>query len=189
MILTFTGASGTGKTSTMKRILTMNSGAKPLTSTTTRGPRSSDAPGEYEYVSNDVFRSLVKNGKFAWKTENFDRQYGTRRMMIDLMLESHDHLALATLDQSGVAKLHAIAVERGCVRNAVSIYFLSPGADILRQRLLQRRDTEEQIEKRISMCENWDALARNSGLPFHFLPDNGDLEEKLNFSLRTLADS
>lgn len=188
MILTFTGASGTGKTSTVKRILAANSRARPLTSTTTRTPRPSDAPGEYEYICKDDFIELRKQEKFAWDTEVRGNFYGTRRILVDLMLDSRDLLALATLDQSGVETLQRLAKERGSARNVISLYFLSPGADILRERLRKRNEPESAVEKNIAMCLDWDDRARKSAAVFRFFQDDDSLDAKLGFALNALSD-
>lgn len=189
MILTFTGASGTGKTTTVRRLLGLNPKARPLTSTTTRAPRQNDIPGEYEFIDDEEFLSLKASGKLAWWTFVRGRQYGTRRVLVDLMLDSRDQIALATLDQSGVSTLTSIAKERGLERNLISIYFLSPGETVLRERLQERREPDEMLEKNIAMCRHWDTEAKASLIPFRFFQDDNKLEDKVNFALRLLSDT
>ncbi len=188
MILTFTGASGTGKTTLVKKILQQQSAAKLLLSTTTRTPRKGDAPGEYEFVSRERFMEMHEHKAFLWKTEIAGNFYGTRCRVVDEALDGMLSLTLATLDLSGVRKLQDHARERSLERFVVSSYILSPGDDKLRSRMLRRGDSPEEVERRLALCRSWDQEARSaSDVKLNFTPDRDSLDGKLETILSYLG--
>lgn len=64
-IITFTGASGAGKTTMVKELL-KNPQFGLVPSITTRNSRLSDLPGEYEYITDTEFDWLKCWDAFVW---------------------------------------------------------------------------------------------------------------------------
>src|ERR1035437_3319491 len=121
MILSITGPSGVGKTTLMHNLLQRLPNAVPLTSVTTRAPRPSDEPGEYEYVSNDEFDAIAKSGAFLWEARAYVNRYGTRKAIIDEALAS-TKLYIPVLVIDAVTTLHAYATANGTTDALHSMY-------------------------------------------------------------------
>lgn len=182
VILTFSGASGVGKSTLIARLIAETPGSGYLQSTTTRQPRAKDAPGEYEFVTDDEFDRLVASEAFAWKTDVAQKRYGTRAQYIRDALRS-ETWRFAALDVSGVCALQAAARELGLMSAVRSIYILSPQTDVLRTRMRSRGDTDTQIESRLTACASWDTEALHAScVRLEFTRDHDRLDEKLNFA-------
>lgn len=78
MIVVLIGASGSGKSS-IEKILADNYGYEKITSYTTRKPRDGEVNGvDYNFIDNDTFTSMIRNGLFAEYDEySQNRLYGT----------------------------------------------------------------------------------------------------------------
>src|SRR6185437_7584339 len=109
MILSLTGPSGVGKTTLMHNLLHALPNVKTLTSYTTRAPRESDEPGEYNYISQEEFDRMQAAGEFLWTAQAYVNHYGTRKADIDIALANKDTLYMPVLVLSAVKKLHEYA--------------------------------------------------------------------------------
>ena len=176
MICSITGPSASGKTTLVKNLMRMLPGAKPLQSVTTRAPRPSDVPGEYEYVSAEELGRLSRAREFLWEVSPHRNRYATKRKAIDEALEGKVFY-LPILVIEAVVKLHAYTEVRGKAGSVCSLYIEMSDEKELRRRFAFRGDTPEQIERRIAECRTWDAQARASVLPFCFVSGNGTPEE------------
>ncbi|MBD3251876.1 hypothetical protein GF380_05515 [Candidatus Uhrbacteria bacterium] len=66
MIVTFTGASGSGKTTIANAILERVPSAQLLTSNTTRNPRPTALPRVDSYLDRERFEQMEADGHFLW---------------------------------------------------------------------------------------------------------------------------
>ena len=89
-LLTFTGDSGTGKTTLVDALL-KNPLFQAVRSTTTRPRRLTDKPWEYEHIHEEDFLDLLYGGALLWHTRNFGNYYGTRRSAVDEALGAEYH--------------------------------------------------------------------------------------------------
>lgn len=95
MLVTITGPSGVGKT-TLYNNLRRERGFRPLVSTTSRAPRASDEEG-FEYVSDEQFDALEKDGVFLWVVHPHGKKYGTRKIRIDEAL-TRDTISILVIE-------------------------------------------------------------------------------------------
>ena len=169
MILSLTGPSGVGKTTLMHNLLVALPEAKPLISYTTRQPRPSDEPGEYNYITKEEFDRMSAAGEFLWEAHAYVNHYGTRQADIDMALESANVLYMPVIVLSAVKALHEYANKVGKVANVHSMYIHIEDEAELRSRFTERGDKPEEAEARILECRTWNEEAKNLGVPFIYL--------------------
>lgn len=172
-ILTFTGASGAGKTTIVKELLKGPEQFYLVTSTTTRSPRPSDLPGEYNYISNEEFELKRKNGSFLWEFPFPGKiRHGTLYESINEVFVSQIPFIMILVPATVPKLIDYVG------KNAVlSFYIRSAPEEILRSRMQQRGDSPDGIENRLQECRNWDEQAEKSGIPYIFITNNGTVEE------------
>ncbi|HEY5383278.1 MAG TPA: hypothetical protein VIJ88_01855 [Candidatus Paceibacterota bacterium] len=186
MILSITGPSGVGKTTLMRNLLQALPKATPLTSVTTRAPRPTDEPGEYEYVSQAEFDARSERGVFLWEVRPHGKCYATAQKTIDEALEGRD-VFIAPLLISAVGALLAYAATKGASDAVHAMYLWIESPQELRARFYNRGDmSDEEIEGRLEECRSWNAEAKNSLLPFIFLKATQTPEEIAANALATL---
>lgn len=140
--------SGTGKTSVIKKLMTLDNNLKFSVSVTTRQPREGEKDGvDYFYISNEKYDELLKQDAFY---EHVDSQYGSRygtlRSEVDNFINVGQDVVF-DMDWVGLRQMKEKAPD-----DVVSIYFLPPSIHELRQRLEGRgTDSKEVINKRMSL--------------------------------------
>lgn len=140
--------SGTGKTSVIKKLMTLDNNLKFSVSVTTRQPREGEKDGvDYFYISNEKYDELLKQDAFY---EHVDSQYGSRygtlRSEVDSFINVGQDVVF-DMDWVGLRQMKEKAPD-----DVVSIYFLPPSIHELRQRLEGRgTDSKEVINKRMSL--------------------------------------
>ena len=188
MIITLTGASGTGKTTVARRILDEMPNSWMLTSYTTRTQRPNDLYREYRYLTEDAFTALADDDAFEWRTPPMrGKNYGTPRPLLKEAFDEPDVIRIMILVPETMAKLYAYADARG-QRDAIRSFFIrSPAPDVLRKRLMEGRGlTEADVAIDVARCHDWEVQARSSGLPYIYVEDTDDLDTKFE-QIRSLA--
>lgn len=180
MIISLTGASGTGKTTVAKAVMERLPNAQPLTSVTTRAPRPSDLPGDFLYVSPDEFAAMDARGDFLWKARVGETDYGTTRAALKNALAKPETIWMMILVPECVPLLCDFADAEGCRDQVRCVYLQSPSDDVLRQRLAERGDSPAQIEERLQACRVFQDRARASDVPYVFVEDTNQIQDKLN---------
>ncbi len=170
-IISFTGESGCGKTSLAKRLLSR--GFAMVTSSTTRSPRSSDLPQEYEYLTAEQFSQFEEQNAFAWTASYAGNKYGTRYANLDRILQG---------DTPGIAILvpEVVPLLLQYTQHVIPFFVRTPAEEILRQRLAQRGDPAEDIERRLHRLGVWESTARQSDIPYIFINNNGTLDDAMD---------
>ena len=167
-IVTFTGASGAGK-STIAQAL----GFPFVLSTTTRTPRVSDLPGEYEYIEIDD-NVWEENGwnAYLWIEPHAGNYYGTKREVVDRALQDPGISMMILIPKVLPKLLNYTGTEK-----VLPFYIRSPEESILRARMQQRGDANANIELRLQQSQAWDDQAQKSGIPYIFITNNSTIEE------------
>lgn len=179
--MTFTGPSGTGKTSIITELFSQIPGLTFVSSYTTRQPRPSDFPVEFRHVSQSQFEEIEKKGEFLWSVEVHGNQYGTRKQDVDDALSS-PQFSVMTLVPTATAKLFAYT--KG---NIIPLFILPPDREVLRARLSERGEKEEAISRRIEDCASWVSEAKSSSIPYRFVSNEGTVKKAAEEAKKHLA--
>lgn len=141
MMIILCGRDAAGKTTLAKELI-KSFGFRKFPSVTTRAPRASDLPGEYEHVSPEEFvQRQQKAMHFAWQVRHANESYGTERVPLEEALRN-THERWIDILIPGIVYMHwGYAVKVGAERR-VLYFYLNPSEGILRQRLIQRGETD-----------------------------------------------
>jgi guanylate kinase len=161
-----TGASGTGKTTLVKKALQVIPELGFSVSATTRAARSGEVDGkDYRFVSQERFTELVDSGDMLEYAEVYGNRYGTPRPPVVEQLAAGRSIILE-IDYQGAQQVRAALPE------AISLFVLPPSMDALETRLRRRAtDSEAVIHRRltdarlqINHCGEFDYLVVNDDL-------------------------
>lgn len=162
------GPSGSGKTTICKKLLEANDNLSLSISSTTRPPRHNERDGEdYFFLTKEQFLDEVHIGGFLEYAEVFNNYYGTPLSFIHKEMAKEKNI-LFDIDWQGMRKIKSI--ERF---NCVSLFLLPPSLEILKERLIGRGDSEENVNKRIKGFIN-DAQKANE---YDYIIVNDDLQK------------
>jgi len=140
-----TAASGAGKTSLIKALLTQDAHLKLSISHTTRQPRPGEVDGvDYHFVGDATFLTMLGEARFLESAEVHGARYGTSQSAVDLPLAAGADVILE-IDWQGAAQVRSLYPQ------AISIFVLPPSMQTLTQRLNNRgQDSQETIAKRLA---------------------------------------
>lgn len=162
--------SGAGKTSLVKALLAQDEQIRVSVSHTTRAMRPGEEDGvHYNFVSREVFDSLIAAGNFLEYAEVFTNKYGTSRIWVEEQLAQGTDVILE-IDWQGAQQV------RKLMPNAVSVFILPPSKEELRRRLTGRgQDSDEVIDHRMS-----EAVSEMVHYPeFDYVIINDDFDQAL----------
>lgn len=149
IVLVLSAASGSGKTTVLRRLFEIEPNLAMSVSVTTRPPRPEERRGDhYTFVVRGEFLDMVDRGDFLEHAEVHDNLYGTPRAPVE------EHLArgrdiLCDLDWQGARSLR----ER-LGADCVSVFMLPPSMEELRRRLHGRgQDGADVIDARLAKAE------------------------------------
>jgi guanylate kinase len=157
--------SGAGKTTLCKELVASLPDVHPSVSYTTRKPRPGEVHGrDYYFVVERVFQEMVERNDFAESARVYDHFYGTpRQALTDMMEKGLD--VLLEIDTQGAMQI------KKKFSDGVYIYILPPSIDALRERLVQRGDAPEEIQRRMQRARQeilnyreYDYIVRNEDL-------------------------
>ncbi|KTC77041.1 guanylate kinase [Legionella brunensis] len=160
--------SGGGKTSLVRKLVNAMDNIAVSISHTTRSMRPGEKDGvDYFFVDEQQFLAMVNESAFVEYARVFDHHYGTSVAQIKARLESGIDVVL-DIDWQGAQQIRRIFPE------SLSVFIVPPSLNILKQRLLGRRqDNEDVIQERMKRAQ--DEL---SHFPeFDYLIVNDDFEK------------
>ncbi len=172
-IISFTGVSGTGKSTIVEELLKDNT-FQLLTSTTTRPKREHELKGEYEHVSIEEFKQLKEESAFLWTAHYAGNYYGTKKEFIDNALAS-DKISLIILVPETVPVLLNYAKE-----SVLPIFIRTPSKEMLLQRMQHRHEGQEVINKRMQDVGVWETQARDSNIPYAYIKNEGTIKQAVD---------
>ena len=167
LLIVISGASGTGKGTVCKKILSDLPAVAYSISATTRAPRPGEIDGkEYYFLSVAEFKNWIADGKFLEHAEVYGNFYGTPLNKIEERLNRGEDILLE-IDVQG-----ALNVKRKCPEG-VYIFLLPPSLEELRRRIEGRgTETPESLARRMK-----NALAEiNVGLEYDYVVVNDSIE-------------
>ena len=144
MLIVVSSPSGGGKGTLIDRVLQTVPGVSYSVSFTTRPPRPGEQNGrEYFFVSEPVFRDMIKRGEFLEWADVYGHLYGTSHKQVEADRDAGCDIILE-IDVQGAESI------RGLVPDAVTIFILPPSFELLRNRLVARAtDSAADLEKRL----------------------------------------
>ena len=135
-MLVLIGPSASGKTEVANYLIN-NYGMKKMVTYTTRKPRINEVDGiAYNFVTTDEFLKLLENNELIESVCYNGKYYGTRKK--DLGIDK-----VVILEPNG---LEAFVKE---MPNSIVSVYLETNENIRKERMIQRNDKPEDIEKRI----------------------------------------
>lgn len=144
VVLVVSAASGTGKTTLVKKLLEAFPQFGYSISCTTRPPRAGEVDGkDYHFLSREEFIRRREQGYFAEWAEVYGNFYGSPlQPTLDMLAQGQD--VLFEIDVQGAAQLHLTIPQACCV------FILPPSLAELERRLRQRgTDSDEVIRRRL----------------------------------------
>jgi guanylate kinase len=171
LLLVLSAPSGTGKTTLAHRLVAGTPNSAYSISCTTRHPRGNEREGiDYHFLSEQQFRELLHDDKFAEWAEVYGNYYGTLRSGIEENLKN-GALTLFDIDVHGGEQIKVRYPQ------AVTVFILPPSYDELARRLRSRgTDEENVIERRLLAAQS--EIRR--GRSYDYVIINDDLDRALN---------
>ena len=162
-IFVFSGASGVGKSSALKRVMEAREDLRFSVSATTRKPRPGEVDGvHYFFVTKERFEQMIEEREMLEYDAHHDNLYGTPRNQ--LLGEKH---VVLDIEPNG-----AFQVKRN-YPDAALIFVTPPSLEELERRLRGRGDTpEEQIQVRMARAK-WE-IAQSDHYDYVVLNDDLD---------------
>ncbi len=146
-VLIFSAPSGSGKSTIVNHILGLHPEIEFSVSATSRPPRGAEQDGvEYLFYSADVFRLMVRDGKFVEHEEVYpDRFYGTLKSEVN-RIWAKGHVIVFDVDVKG-----GVSLKNYFGDSALSVFIQAPSVEELRKRLIARAtDPMDAIEQRVA---------------------------------------
>ena len=135
LLVVFSGPSGAGKDTVLKRLMEKEPGIRLSVSATTRAPREGEINGkDYHFISRDRFDALVAEDKMLEYAEYCGNCYGTPSEPIEKWQAEGCDVILEIEVQGGAQ------IKKKCP-DCISIFVLPPSLEVLENRL-RRRGTE-----------------------------------------------
>lgn len=136
--------SGAGKTSLVKQLRTELANLAISVSHTTRRMRPGEMHGQdYYFVSVADFQAMLEQQAFLEHAQVFDNFYGTAQQTVEESLKKGLDVILE-IDWQGAQQVKKL------LPDSISIFILPPSTEVLRQRLMNRgQDDEQTIERRM----------------------------------------
>jgi guanylate kinase len=141
--------SGGGKTSLVRNLIETLDDIEVSISHTTRAMRPGEQDGvDYFFVDESEFIDMVNNNGFVEHARVFNHLYGTSVAQIKKRLEQGIDVVL-DIDWQGAEQI------RRTFATAVSVFIIPPSLDALKQRLMNRRqDNDDVISDRMIKAQD-----------------------------------
>lgn len=173
IIFVISAPSGTGKTTICEKIIDTLPDLKMSVSHTTREPRTGEIDGvNYHFTDKATFEEMIKNNEFIEWAEVYGNLYGTSMKVINEILSS-GYDVLLDIDTQGAKNIKTIYPD------SVLIFIIPPSIEELRRRLINRKEEDNVIKKRLSK-----AIEEISNYEFYdYLVVNDNLERAISETL------
>jgi guanylate kinase len=145
-IIIVSAPSGAGKTSICEAVLASDKkNIRYSISYTTRPKRTGEKNGKnYFFVSEKIFKRMVKEGKFAEWAKVHGNYYGTSKELLNKSLVAYKNIILE-IDVQGAINIKKQYPDRTCM-----IFIMTPDFKTLEKRLMARnKDRKEIIDRRM----------------------------------------
>ena len=149
LLIVISGASGTGKGTVCKELLTREAGIAYSVSATSRTPRAGEQDGrEYYFRTREEFEQMIAAGAFLEYADVYGNYYGTPLAPIEERRAAGEDILLE-IDTQG-----ALNVMERCP-DGTFIFLLPPSLEELQRRITGRgTETEESIARRLAAARD-----------------------------------
>lgn len=171
LLIVFSGPSGAGKDTILKKLLESSQNIKLSISATTRSPRTGEQDGiDYHFLTKEKFLQLIEKDEMLEHAEYCGNFYGTPSAPIKNWMNGGNDVILEIEVQGG----SQIKKKRP---DCVSIFILPPSIQELEKRLRARNtENEETIQKRMAVAREEIKLAKN----YDYVVINDTVENAVN---------
>ncbi len=147
------GASGSGKTTIVTRLVAERRSATRFITMTTRPPRPGEVDGvDYHFVTRTTFEGCIARGEMLEWAEVYGNLYGSSRTHLVELRATHD-VVFSIVDVQGAKTLS------GLIPDAVSVFLTAP-FDQIERRLTERpASSPAELEKRLAAAARENELA------------------------------
>ena len=155
-LIVLSAPSGGGKTTLRDRLRRRMPDLLYSVSATSRSPRDGEVDGkDYCFLSGEVFRKWIGEGKFIEWAKVHDNLYGTPKEFIEKNLKQGKDILL-DIDVKGALQI------KGQFPDALLVFIAPPSIAVLEKRLRGRgTDTSEEVRKRILTATDEMSAARD----------------------------
>lgn len=149
LLIVISGASGTGKGTVCKELLTREPAIAYSISATSRAPREGEQDGrEYYFRTREEFEAMIADGAFLEYADVYGNYYGTPLAPIEERRTAGEDILLE-IDTQG-----ALNVMERCP-DGTFIFLLPPSLEELQRRITGRgTETEESIARRLAAARD-----------------------------------
>jgi len=149
-LVIFSAPSGSGKTTIVKHLLSLNLGLEFSVSATSRPLRGTEIDGkDYYFLSVEEFKKKIVNDEFLeWEEVYEGKFYGTLKSEVERIRNKGNHV-IFDVDVVGGCN-----IKKYFGNEALAVFVQPPSINELRSRLISRgTDTPEVIESRVAKAE------------------------------------
>ena len=149
IMVVLSSPSGVGKTTITKKIQQKYQSFKISVSHTTREPRSNEVDGvDYNFVTIDQFKDLIRKNDFYEHAEIFGNYYGTLKESVNNLIKKYD--IIFDIDWQGTKQLSKFKDLK-----LIKIFLITDNKNELKNRLIKRnQNTPDEVEKRFKAFDN-----------------------------------
>ena len=173
LLIILSSPSGAGKSTLARRLRDWDPSICFSVSATTRQARPGEEDGtDYHFVSENMFKSAVADGKMLEHAHVFGNFYGSLLAPVEKAIGAGQDV-LFDIDWQGAQQIRNSALGQ----NTLSIFLLPPSITELRRRLEARgQDDADTIARR--MQKSWDEISHWDGYDFVLINDDLDATEE-----------
>ena len=162
MLFALIGSSGSGKTTVGE---TLFGKEREIVSFTTRPQRVNEVDGiDYHFMSLEGFNDALGNNQLIEYSKYSDNYYGITKSELDSKLAMGN--SYVVIDYNGYSQI------KNLIPNDVLGIFVDVNRDTVKERLLERNETEDFIAKRMSLFDEEQLLKDKVD---YILDNNGSL--------------
>ena len=167
IVVVLSSPSGAGKTTLVKKIAQENN-FKISISYTTRKSRTNEANGkDYFFISEEEFKSLIKNKEFLEYAKVFENYYGSSKSQVFENLNKGENV-IFDIDWQGTEQIK----EKKLQYKLITFFILPPSKKVLFERLSNRdmkdklivEERMKQFSKDVLHWNNYDYVVINDNL-------------------------
>ena len=143
-LFVLSGPSGVGKTTLAQAVIDGDTNLQRAITHTSRKPRAGEVDGlHYHFVSENRFLEMKSNQEFLETVHIFGSYYGTSQAAVQSSLDRNMDTMLI-IDFQGAQNVRVL------MQSVTSIFVLPPSVDALKDRLLERAETDDEtLQSRI----------------------------------------